>query len=235
MIHSLTIVCDEAGRYLDSMLQHTKHVVDDMFIFDDGSSDNSVEVGLRHCFAVSGIAESAFLVDEGDLRSTALSELARIVDLDWVLSIDADEFIVTTKEILAEIVDEAEGAGKNCVEFMIPEVFQLYPPMVRVDGFWGGIRGARLFKFEGDVRFKSGLACGSVPLSVSRQSTMTVGIDRACILHYGYANVEDRRVRFERYDGQSGHNKKHVDSIMSNPLLMEWKGVVPDVWRGHSI
>jgi hypothetical protein len=236
-IHSLTIVRNEAHRYLEAMLIHTKKYVDDMFMFDDGSTDNSAEIGVQHCMAVYGTGTSNFLVDEGSLRSTALSNLAELTAIDWVLSIDADEFINVGEGTLYDICTEAETLGKNCVQFFIPEIFDPYPPKARVDGFWASIFGPRLFKFDGTVDYKKGLGCGSVPLSVSKDSTMSVGADRACILHYGYAHPADREEKYRRYVGRREHNSKHVESIMSTPLLVDvdLKGGGPDVWRGVSI
>ena len=47
-VFGLTTVKNEAHSYLESCLAHTENLVDDIFVYDDQSTDNSVSIAQRY-------------------------------------------------------------------------------------------------------------------------------------------------------------------------------------------
>lgn len=240
------VVRNEAGRYLECVLEALGWAVDGIHVYDDLSSDDTMVVALnagatvtRRPFLVPSFAE-----DESRFRQAAWmameDQLRPIPGRDWILAVDADELLVAPSG-LGPAVDAAVAAYAGAVAVPIPEVFGLRPgadgaviPMVRTDGLWAGLAGPRLAVFEHDGLFREqALAGGSVPSYVraGAQSTANHGVE---LLHLGYVDPADRREKHQRYAGhagQPGQNAAHVASILTTPYLEPWPGEVR-VWRG---
>lgn len=225
---------NEAGRYLRHALGWLDKVVDKIVVYDDRSTDRTVEIA-RELGCVVHVREGtvpSFIINEGEFRTAAWLTLAPEVDKgDWVLCIDADEFLIATNgetergelDRLAEMAFGSDGYTLN-----VREVFDVQDgnPMVRVDNFWAAITGVRFVEWTPEATFPDQkMGCGSVPAAI-QHTTMAPGLD---ILHYGYAAPADRQTKHDRYTRRAGHNPKHIASILTKPTLRQYEHHHPGV------
>ena len=224
---------NEANRYLDACLAHAKTISNEIFVWDDCSTDDTVEIARSHGAFVASRGENrpSFIEDESEFRSDGWVVMKTVLNLsegDWVLTIDADEFLVGDVE---GAIQSAEEVGYKTLRVEIPEMFLLDPLSRRVDGFWGKIDGFRLTQYvPGDQRFRPGMGCGTLPAYADRGFNS----QKIQLLHLGYAAVEDRHDKYNRYSqiSDNGHNSRHIQSILAPPSLVLWDGETPSIWRG---
>lgn len=229
-------VRNEAHRYLDCCLSLIKNHVDAIFVYDDQSTDETVEVAERYASVVvrpDGVP--SFIASEGSFRQAGWQSMIEVLHPspgDWILCVDADELIPFPGQI-RETIQRARTC--RAVNVPIVEMFSVDPFAERIDGFWGDINGTRLAEYrEGLQTFRfPGMGSGVFP-----QYAYTGGVlsHKNCplrIYHFGYANEADRIEKYVRYTSkeQNGHASSHVQSIVRTPVLREvgsfhW-------WRGH--
>jgi hypothetical protein len=237
-LFSLTVVRNEADRYLRSMLANVVDVVDWSFVYDDQSDDNTLEIVQEFTpeWWVREEGTPSFLEHEGKMRQDAwdVFEMTMQPKLgDWVLAIDADEMLVTTSESccvrceLDQAIGYAHQEDATAIVLPIPEVFGVDDdgtPLVRTDGWWGKIAGSRLFRYEKDGVFPDKpMASGSEPsyVEAGRCSRRSLGLH---LMHFGYMDKRDQQAKWERYTAlmDHGHSNQHVQSIVSPPTLKRW-------------
>jgi glycosyltransferase involved in cell wall biosynthesis len=229
---------NEADRYLDAVLAALR--VDAIHLYDDGSTDDTVAIAQARGAVVSSrrLEVPAFMEDEGAFRQAAWHAMVDAIQPsagDWVLTLDCDELVVAKGEpawAMEAAVLTALEAGAVGVRLPIPEIWELGgKPRQRLDGFWAGLSAPRLFAYRPGGRFRSGLACGSVPTYVTGGyiSPDNCGLT---IAHLGYADAEDRLQKYRRYAGLPCHNPSHISSICAPPRLGEVDFPLPPVWRG---
>ena len=235
------VIKNEKDRYLEDCINHAFTFLDEIFVYDDRSEDNSAELamdlGCRVVRRPDG--RSSFIDHEGQFRYSAWIAFEELMEpdvSDWIFSFDADEFMVAESDVkntLHNAVSYAES--NNCIGVVLPfpEIFKIDEEglWARTDGLWNSIRGPRLFKYNtnGSWSDKS-MGCGSEPDYVSRGrlSDQNYGLN---VLHLGYAKDEDKKEKYTRYSSLSehGHNNSHIESILKDPKLELWHGVVPDI------
>ncbi len=246
------VMKNEADRYLESCIESIWTWAHDVHIYDDRSTDDSVEVAtkLGCTVTVRQEHEPSFLEHEGQFRYNAWRALQNNQNPrnpDWCLSIDADEFLVAEDGQTAEAVDASIEMARHSlcagVILPIPEVFHadvdaegnLVKPQVRTDGFWGTIKGPRLFEWRrGGIFSSKAMGSGSEPtyVAISRLSPYAQGLS---LLHLGYCHPEDRKAKAERYNNLiHGHADAHIQSILQTPTLKPWQGTWSPVRRGGS-
>jgi glycosyltransferase involved in cell wall biosynthesis len=224
---------DEVHRYLEPCLSWLRGMVDVVHVFDDRSSDDTpvlaAELGALVDVRLRTVA--SFMDNEMSFRQagwTAMTRAAEVSEGDWVLSIDADEFLVSSEgpesERVAAVIQDALTYDIDIVGFAVNEVFGYSDgrPTVRGDGFWGNIFADRLTRWSPHARFSAkranGRDCGSIPFvnDIPRPDQLVLRSRDLSILHYGYAA------------GEHGHNKAHVRSILQRPKVAPWTGRIPD-------
>lgn len=253
-IFGLTVGRNEEHRYLRPMLTHMAGVVDEHFFYDDISDDNTpVIAALSGCEVQLRPKDiPSFVENEGAFRHNAWDCFQVDMDPepgDWVLVIDCDEVLVSTRSVSNNI--EEYGLGyctrerlkyviENLnipVELAIPEVFGFAEdgrPLIRMDNMWGTISAPRLFPYRPGGSYYTGPGFGvpAVPSYVmtgARHSTTDLAL-----MHYGYANKRDQELKYQRYIGQQGHSNAHVESIISPPTLVTWDRPYVKEMRGDS-
>lgn len=231
---------NEADRYLDSCLTNLNQYVDDIFIYDDKSEDDTVALAEHYDahVLVRDDRTPSFREAEGFFRYRGWMSMVEATGIrygDWVLNIDADEFIVDN---LQALLLQAEDELSTAVNFKIHEIWSLNPFLKRVDGFWDTITGVRLVRYDSnqDQHFRhTGMASGSIP-QYGFARVLDAVEKRCCILHCGYADSDDKKVKYDFYSSktENGHNNKHIQSIMfPGQLTHVGVGNVPKIWRGN--
>jgi len=223
-IWGVMVTRNEADRYLLPVLNALDPIVDDLFILDDESTDNTVAIAKDWGASVLP-AKTPFMKNESLCREEALHAMETLFDPrvgDWVLSLDADEMLAFEGDPRKRM-EELAALGKS-IRFRVAEVFRVEDgkPFIRTDGFWGDIDGVRFYPWHNGGTFENKtLAGGSIPTYAQNN---VYRVTDPVILHYGYAREEDRVKKYARYIGTSGHNTAHVDSILRPPTLKAWKG-----------
>jgi len=240
------VVKNEAERYLRAVLSHMKPFFDELFIYDDQSEDDSLVVALRHGTIVSSKPDNvpSFLEHESDFRFAAWkclenNDINPPVPGDWILSFDADEFLVGVEDdfsdvrtFLIEAIEEAEKTGCVGVRLPFPEVFATpnQIPHYRVDGLWNTIKGPRLFKYMPGAEWSGkAMGSGSEPTYIARGKILE-NHHNLWMLHFGYADASEHAVKHQRYTElyDHGHNNSHIQSIITKPTLKAWVGPIPE-------
>lgn len=238
-IYGSMVVRNEEGRYLESCILWMQQFVNQIFIYDDRSTDRTAEIALDLGCRVVRRPESnpSFIEHEGKFRWSAWRAFEKVIQPEsdsWILSFDADEFLVAEKDIHATLEKAIFYANKkNHVGVILPfpEIFKIEDDKFyyRTDGLWNTIKGPRLFRYrEGGAWKMKPMGCGSEPDYVSKGtlSTQNMGLT---MLHLGYAKNEDKQAKYDRYSSlqEHGHNNKHIESIIEKPTLKLWEGKVP--------
>lgn len=240
-IHGLMVVKNEKDRYLEDCIKWNKQFLDNIFVYDDRSTDGSAELALDlGCVAVKRPEnKSSFIEHEGNFRMSswkAFEQKIKPKEGDWILSFDADEFLVSDQDIfksLSNSIKKANYINKKGVVIPFKEIFKIDNGefFYRTDGYWNTVRGSRLFKwFPAGAWSDKSMGCGSEPTYVNYQtiSNFSYGLH---FLHLGYAKDEDKRSKYERYSSLAdhGHQNDHIQSILKTPKLEKWEGMIPDV------
>lgn len=215
------IVRNEADRYLDLALTHLLTFCDEVRVIDDGSDDGTPEL----LDDVEGVVwkpntASAWRSNEG-LARQGLLEFTMEGEPDWVLAIDADEFVADPR-MVRQIVDT--GAS-TVYSLEMTEVWGLDEGaiIVREDGDWKPRPCPILWRAPERLRGQTwriparALACGREPLGVRRSKAMKSG---SAVLHLGWARESEREPRAQRYfdlDGGRFHANAHLQSILWTP------------------
>lgn len=236
-----TVVRNEQARYWRAWLDWTTGIFDSVHVYDDASTDDTFDMAVKaHCHTTLREGGVTFLGHEGMFRQQAWRAFelrCKPQDGDWVFCIDSDEFLLSQRDERGWLYDQCSLAnlqGLGSLVVSIPEVFdveqtdetgelELVNPAVRIDGYWGDIKGPRLFRYQdGGIFAKKQMGSGSEPtyVAAARSGVLT----EMWLMHYGYARKEDQVAKYARYSHRQGHSDKHVESIMTEPTLVPWDG-----------
>lgn len=239
-VFGLLVVKNEEHRYLNEFIAHHQYIFDDIFVFDDNSTDRTRAICRYSGFHVDIADGVSFLDHEGEFRFQAWQKFEEKVKPstdDWVFAIDADEFLVdkngSVKDALHSTIDLAEYMNYVNVQTKISEIWKVEGGkcFYRTDGLWNRIKASRLFKYEPNGRWNmKAMACGSIPTYANVPPFKTENIN---LLHFGYADEKDQKDKYERYSTRGGHNRNHVLSIIQKPRLKQYEGPVPD-WVSYA-
>lgn len=235
------VVRNELQRYLpDTLGWLQKEITPEVVVYDDQSDDGTFE--FLEASSVTAIARRpdnvpSFAENESGFRRAAwefLESAVRPKIGDWILVIDADEFLVLDHrgQLLDRIettIDACLASGYRAVNFTVREVFGIdgISPMIRKDQYWDRIRACRLVRWGPDAQFlpvpEGG---GSVP---NNWQNWRFYAEDLSLLHYGYAREQDRQAKFDRYRTSpfGGHNPTHIASILRPGKLVPWTGQRP--------
>lgn len=210
------IIRDEGDRYLKPAIEHLLTFCDEVRVVDDGSPGRDLN-WLQEQEGVYWIHNGGptFFEHEGRARQELL-EWTLASGPDYVLSIDADEF-VGEPNIVRKMVEQ----GGPVYTLQMEEVWRADEHLhIRVDHQWRprpcpilwrapSSTDSDIWKIP-DVQ----LACGREPLAVRRTRAAVSG---ASVYHFGWACEADRVERAQRYfehDQGRFHKDAHLQSIL---------------------
>lgn len=238
-IFGLTVGKNEADRYLVPMLMHSLEIFDDVYFYDDQSTDETPDIVAElNCSGMTrpdGVP--SFVESEGAFRGAAwesFEESLRPRPGDWVQVIDCDESLVSeygaepaaVRSTLEKVI-AAAGAHVGVME-TIPEVWAFDDdgtPLIRIDGLWNTIHAPRLFPYRPNGQYYQGAHFGVPAVPNYVMGGQWFGTDLIQLMHFGYAEDEDQITKYARYTGQTGHSNAHVESIASDDrTYARWPG-----------
>ena len=234
-IFGLMVVRNEAHRYLESMLKHVSWYLDGIMIVDDQSTDETAAIASEYGHVeIRPDDVPSFLENESAFREFSWLQLEKNfhpTQHDWILSIDADEFIIADHP-RDDLLDLTELADIG-VNIRIPELWSLNPPQIRVDGFWNKNMSPRFFRYiPGGCFSGKRMGCPPYPTYV-KPGAVSENLE---ILHVGYACSDDVQVKYSRYSMiKEGHSSAHINSIISTPKLINYNKPSPDIFRGVNV
>lgn len=231
-IHGLAVCGNEIDRYLEASLFHNTGYLDTLFVYDDQSTDGSFNLAKFGADVVVRRPDDvpAFLEHEGAFRQAAWDSWVKECEPkfgDWILAFDVDEFYYGP--LLENLAGDYTGGI-----IQRPEMWSYTQNIHRTDGQWSHISNIRFFPYAEPGRFHDReLAGGSAPSYTEKLTKLLP----AHLLHYGYADPQDRRVKYARYIDRPGHSRAHIRSITRPAKVEEYSpnpewGRMPDVWRG---
>lgn len=239
-LYGMMVVKDEVNRYLEDCINWNHRYLDQVFVYDDGSTDGTPELCEElGCIVVRRPEDvPSFIEHEGKFRHAAWRAFEQAIKpklYDWIYAFDADEFLVSNAEPLGKAlkrsITSAQRSAQIGVILPFQEVFQIHENQfyVRTDGLWRTVRGPRLFQYrEGALWSDKPMGCGAEPSYVSKGklTSKNYGLN---VIHLGYARDEDKRAKYDRYSSLAahGHNDSHIKSIVKKPTLRLWDGQVP--------
>lgn len=227
MIVVSMMVRNEAGRHLDRALRSAMDVAQAgdglVVVTDDASDDDTAQVCADAGAVVFENGVPEFWEHEGRARQRHYERTSQYCNPgDWVLSLDADETINDPQRLVAA-VEQAKTRGARRVAFPLYEFWD--ESRYRVDGFWFGTKCGRLYAWQksGPGIAQKEMGCGSEP-EYTKNAPMIV-VDELHLLHWGYSREVDRVAKHARYTSRlngHGHNDRHVQSIVTTPVLREY-------------
>lgn len=191
------------GRWLGEVLDALKPICRHIFVFDDHSTDDTVEVAQKHGgYVISTPFEG--LNEARDKTFLSRQIINSISDGHWVLMVDGDEVLAPWSA--AKVQEAAAVQGAIAYDFRVRYLWN-DREHVRVDGVYAKFRRPSMFKLREDCSFmRSGAAgnfhCSSVPQSqIGRCQPADVDL-----LHLGYMDAADRVRKYEWYNALDGRN-----------------------------
>lgn len=223
------IIRNEAHRYLEFAFANLAEFVDEVCIYDDGSSDHWRDLIPR------GLAWRVQTVDPEDrdrqgafhrhaIGRNALLKLTLGTAPDWIIASDADELFSNGPAIRRRCATTKD----HVLNVEMCEVWEICEERlcVREDGGWRSHPVGAVWRVEPFLRSTLSLrdkntATGRVPDAVHGVPAGSTG---EALFHFGWANPAERAERFARYPPGSGHANAHVASIMWPPERVRLEG-----------
>lgn len=240
-IFALTVARNEESRYLESFLENVGDWADFHFFYDDQSDDETAYIASQYAnVVVRPDIYTAFAQDEGMFREAAWAAFEQEMEPregDWIFVIDCDEMVVGTGQedrLIQDVVKSVcDTAVYGALSLTFLEIFGWdtdgVTPLIRTDGFWGLGFAPRLFTYQVGARFAHGkVGVPAVPSYVMAAQRQWKTTNEISVMHFGYADVGDHLVKYQRYKGHLGHNPTHIESILSqDKVLVPWGGCLP--------
>lgn len=221
-------VHNEAGRYLQAVLNRLGQLVDGIVVLDDASTDETPEICQNHprVIAYQHLDHSLFSSDEAALRQI-LWEMAIKLDPEWIWALDADEIFE------ARIVNQLPYLIKQTrYDLIFFPVYHFWGSLThyRVDGFWNPSlsKAPCLYRVEKGLDYhwpRRKLHCGRFPTESWQRSCL---VSTTALFHLGYAKEADHLIKFRRYRSLDPNgdycSSTHYESILNPPVLKQWTG-----------
>lgn len=222
------IVRNEEGRYLERVLDGVGRYVDEVVIIDDASGDHTADLCERLLQNVPHRLvrnETSLFANEAELRKKQWNETLK-AGPDWILCLDADE--VPEKGFWTHLREMVEDDRYDVYGFRLYDMWS--ETEYREDPYWNAHESSRVFlmRYKPDYTYvwkETPQHCGRFPANLEGLPQFD---SRYRVKHYGWARLEDRKRKYERYrrlDPQAIYGiRRQYDSILdSYPHLLPWR------------
>ena len=227
MLIGCMLVRNEAGRYLERVLEQMAKVCDKIIVLDDCSTDNTPEICKEYGAEVFPSIQSYWGTDELKQRKRLWELATKQADENtWILCLDADETIPQIEKLpdkikLAEQYD-CEGLAFNLYDMWDETHY-------RDDDLWNAhardwIMCVRYDPAKEYIWRETPLHCGRFPLNACD----VIGQTGLAIQHWGWAREADRQAKYKRYmeadaEGKSGSMAQYESILDPNPVLRRFE------------
>jgi glycosyltransferase involved in cell wall biosynthesis len=193
-------MCDE-GQNIERCLDNMKTFCDEIAVYDDGSSDNSVEIASRYSRHIILADHNDF---EGELfaKQLLLDQVLRL-EPDWIFWLDADEVVQEDATMrIRELCALGDLAGIDAFDFHEINLWNS-ESTCRIDSLYDQGWFRRLWRNNGRLHFRPARGVHK------EQFPQNLSVVQKCevkVIHYGFLRREDRLRKYRRYAslGQSG-------------------------------
>ena len=224
----LTILRNEAQRYLAPLLNAWSKFADEIIAIDDHSTDASQSLleAARATWRPSGIVGPMWGSEAA--KREELWTMGMESDADWFIFLDADMIPARDPKPLMMLDIESMPYG---IAFPLYDLWSTDPLSYRDDRFWCAHDHPRLwavprpsddFVAEWNDR---GIHCGHLPQNLELAGALTAPKQYA-IMHYGYAHQDDRIVKHQAYLDQH-HQLNDYEREQSLLLMMS---TISNLW-----
>lgn len=188
---SVILITKNEAERLPRCLESVREIADEVIVLDSGSTDATLEIARRY---TAKVFVSPDWPGFGPQKNRALSYATG----DWVLSLDADEWL--TPELAAEIAAVLKAPTAEVYE--IPRLSSFCGRPMRHSGWWPD-HVARLFR-RGSAGFSDDLVHERLLFS---SATLRLKIP---LRHETYRNLDEMLVKLNRYssDGAQNHLRR---------------------------
>jgi glycosyltransferase involved in cell wall biosynthesis len=223
LVGFLQVYNEAKSGNLRRCLTHLKEICDDIVIYDDGSTDDSVLVAREFTSHVITSKTNEFRREI--FHKQQMLDLALSLKPDWVVWLDADEVFDRTGELggiraLCQYGMEHDIDGFSMLEYNLWKSNTHY----RVDELWFKNWQARLWRNNGELKYdeKEGLHNTMYPAGMAniyRSDTKVV--------HYGFSSEQMVNQKYNLYKshGQTGRWLERIadeTGIELNKFSIDW-------------
>jgi glycosyltransferase involved in cell wall biosynthesis len=204
---TLLSVCrnEEESGHIQKFLKWNTPLFDNAVIYDDASTDNTVQILME-----SGVDliqnDISFFRNELLIRESLLEEAKRLYPkTDWFIILDMDEILTCTRQEIETLIDEAQQKQCTGISFKLVNLWksEIY---YRIDEYFDKVSKTHLWKNEPNMNFsgESGLHRELHPNSIKRIYKQ----DSLRILHLGFSTQRKIVTKYSNYKnlGQEGRN-----------------------------
>lgn len=216
-----SVLRNEASKWLPSVLKAWESFADIIVALDDGSTDDTAAV-LQACPKVEyhkRSAEQPMWGNEAPVRQE-LWTLGAASEAAWLLFLDGDMLPAADPRRLFETPTDA-------VAFKLYDLWQLHPPLYRMDGAWQAHNTARIWAVRNPGPAfvphwnARGIHCGHLPGNL-KCDRILIAPEEMSLLHLAYSDKEARKNKFEQYRSaaaiMSPDEQAHAASI-ADPMV----------------
>ncbi len=188
---SVILITKNEAERLPRCLESVRGLADEMVVLDSGSSDATLEIARRY-------TDKVFVSPDWPGFGLQKNRALAYATGDWVLSLDADEWL--TPELAAEIRQTLQAPQARVYE--IPRLSSFCGRPMRHSGWWPD-HVARLFQ-RGAARFSDDLVHERLVYS-ERAARL-----QKPLRHETYRTLDEMLVKLNRYssDGAQNHRQR---------------------------
>lgn len=222
------VVRNEAGNYLERVLEHAGRYIDQAVILDDASEDDTVALCKKNLENIPLYIESnqeTRFHEENNLRKQ-LWEMTTAANPDWILCLDGDEIFEDRMiDIVHLLMDQPS------FDFYQFPLYDMWDELhYREDEYWYAHRNFRplLVRYQPNFEYKWNEIpqhCGRFPNNINflRGCQCTVRLK-----HYGWAKESIRKQKYKRYltldpEGKYGNMNQYRSILDPYPNLKPWE------------
>lgn len=226
------------GRWIDQCIRSLFPVVERVFVLDDHSTDDTVQIAAA-IPNVTVVSNPNVGLNEARDKDLLLGLVLEACQPSWIIHIDGDEELEPDprkKQELADLLHNKYRTDVTVLQFKICYLWDS-PFMWRTDGVYGDFYRPSAFKAQvcssHKLRFQctngtTNFHCSNFPQGLGGRIEKT----KVRLKHYGYMAPIDRESKYKYYTtldpgNEAEDNYRHIVGkgryAPIDPVLVEWR------------